>query len=79
MSYGLSQSASLSVFGVGSPGKTGTAETHIDDPHAWFAGYAPAFQPEVVITVILEHAGEGSKQAAPLFRTMADAYFALRS
>ncbi|MEM7030633.1 MAG: penicillin-binding protein 2 [Chloroflexota bacterium] len=59
-------------------GKTGTAETHIDEPHAWFSGYAPASQPEVVITVLLEHAGEGSKKAAPLFRAMADAYFAWR-
>jgi penicillin-binding protein 2 len=57
-------------------GKTGTAETGQEEPHAWFAGYAPADSPQIAIAVILEHAGEGSKQAAPLFRQMAEAYFA---
>jgi penicillin-binding protein 2 len=57
-------------------GKTGTSETGVDAPHAWFAGYAPADTPRVAITVILEHAGEGSEKAAPLFRSMAEAYFA---
>ncbi len=56
-------------------GKTGTAETGIDLPHAWFAGYAPADAPEIVITVMLENAGEGSEMAAPLFRLLAESYF----
>ncbi len=63
--------ASFSVVG-----KTGTAETGIDEPHAWFAGYAPADNPQVVIVVMLENAGEGSEMAAPLFRLMAESYFA---
>lgn len=57
-------------------GKTGTAETGIDDPHSWFSGYSPVESPEVVITVLLENAGEGSTEAAPLFRQIADAFFA---
>jgi penicillin-binding protein 2 len=57
-------------------GKTGTAETGQEEPHAWFAGYAPADSPQVAIAVLLEHAGEGSKQAAPVFRQVAEAYFA---
>lgn len=57
-------------------GKTGTAESGQEKPHAWFAGYAPADTPRVAITVILEHAGEGSQQAAPLFRQVLEAYFA---
>jgi penicillin-binding protein 2 len=57
-------------------GKTGTSETSQEEPHAWFAGYAPAETPQVAIAVVLEHAGEGSKQAAPVFRQMAEAYFA---
>jgi penicillin-binding protein 2 len=60
-------------------GKTGTAETGQEEPHAWFAGYAPAESPQVTIAVLLEHAGEGSKEAAPLFRRMAEAYFARQS
>jgi penicillin-binding protein 2 len=60
-------------------GKTGTAETGQEEPHAWFAGYAPADIPQVAVTVLLEHAGEGSKQAAPVFRQVVEAYFARQS
>ncbi|MFN8453134.1 MAG: penicillin-binding protein 2 [Anaerolineae bacterium] len=56
-------------------GKTGTAESGQEKPHSWFAGYAPADEPRVVIAVILEHAGEGSKEAAPLFRKVVEAFF----
>lgn len=57
-------------------GKTGTAESGQEEPHAWFAGYAPAENPQVAIAVLLEHAGEGSKEAAPLFRQVLEAFFA---
>jgi penicillin-binding protein 2 len=56
-------------------GKTGTSESGQEEPHAWFAGYTPAEEPQVAIAVILEHAGEGSKEAAPLFRQVAEAFF----
>ncbi len=50
-------------------GKTGTAQ--VAGPpgkgtHSWFVGMAPADDPEVVVAVILEHAGRGSEHAAPL-------------
>jgi penicillin-binding protein 2 len=57
-------------------GKTGTSETGQEKPHAWFAGYAPAEAPQVVVVVVVEHAGEGSKEAAPLCRQIMEAYFA---
>lgn len=56
-------------------GKTGTAESGQEEPHAWFAGYAPADTPRVAIAVVLEEAGEGSKVAAPLFRQVVEAFF----
>jgi len=56
-------------------GKTGTSESGQEEPHAWFAGYAPADEPRVAIAVVLEHAGEGSKEAAPLFRQVVEAFF----
>lgn len=56
-------------------GKTGTAESGFEEPHAWFAGYAPADEPRVAIAVLLEQAGEGSQVAAPLFRQVLEAYF----
>lgn len=58
-------------------GKTGTAESGQQDPHAWFAGYAPAQNPEIAIAVIVEHSGEGSVYAAPLFRKVLEAYFGI--
>jgi len=58
-------------------GKTGTAESGQDVPHAWFAGYAPAQSPEIAIAVLLEHTGMGGDEAAPLFRQVAETYFGL--
>jgi penicillin-binding protein 2 len=58
-------------------GKTGTAESGRQNPHAWFAGYAPAEDPEIAIAVIVEHSGEGSVYAAPLFRKVLEAYFGI--
>jgi penicillin-binding protein 2 len=56
-------------------GKTGTSESGVEIPHAWFAGYAPADTPQIVVAVIIENAGEGSAEAAPLFRQAVEAYF----
>jgi penicillin-binding protein 2 len=61
-------------------GKTGTAQVERhqrakDDPkrswyvnraHAWFAGWAPAENPELAIVVLVEHGGGGGKNAAPI-------------
>lgn len=59
-------------------GKTGTAENPDDDPHAWFAGYAPADAPRIAVVVVIENGGEGSQVAAPLFRQVVEAFFALQ-
>jgi penicillin-binding protein 2 len=46
---------------VSSAGKTGTAEGATGrPPHAWFTGFAPYFDSEIVITVLVEEGGEGS-------------------
>jgi penicillin-binding protein 2 len=60
-------------------GKTGTAESGQQLPHAWFVGYAPADEPEIAIAAIVEHSGEGSVFAAPLFRQVVEAYFDLEA
>jgi penicillin-binding protein 2 len=44
--------------------------------HAWFSCYAPSDNPEVVVTVLLEHAGGGGAFAAPVARQILAAYFA---
>lgn len=62
-------------FPISVAGKTGTAEHGGEEPHAWFAGYAPADNPQVAVAVLVEEGGEGSKTAAPIFRRVVEAYF----
>jgi penicillin-binding protein 2 len=62
-----------------SAGKTGTAETPQEEPHAWFVGYTPAENPSLVVAVIIENAGEGSKVAAPIFREAVESYLELEN
>ena len=58
-------------------GKTGSAEFGEvkGESHAWFTGYAPAEDPQVAITVIIEGAGSGGDYAVPLARRIFDCYF----
>ena len=48
--------------------KTGTAEVGdgSKDTHAWLTAFAPADNPEISITVMVERGGEGSDVAAPI-------------
>jgi len=58
-------------------GKTGTAE--FGDPkertHAWFTGFAPLEKPNIVVTVLMEAAGEGSDKAAPIVKDLLSYWF----
>lgn len=58
-------------------GKTGSAEygTVKGDSHAWFTGYAPAENPEICVTIIIEGAGVGGDYAVPIAKRLFDAYF----
>lgn len=52
-------------------GKTGTAENSSGKTHAWFIGFAPADNPKVAISVVLEEEGStGGKSAAPIARKL---------
>ena len=60
-------------------GKTGTAQVvklgakrlkasqvaYLERDHAWFAAFAPADDPEIVVVVLNEHSGFGASNAAP--------------
>lgn len=57
-------------------GKTGTAEFgNSDKTHAWFTGYAPADNPEIVVTALVEEGGEGSSVAVPIVRKVLKKWF----
>jgi penicillin-binding protein 2 len=47
-------------------GKTGTAEFYGRQDFAWFASYGPISSPQYVIVVMLEEAGSGGSNAAPI-------------
>ncbi len=59
-------------------GKTGTAQIHGKDDFAFFASYAPADRPELVILVVVEEGGSGSAGAAPVARRLYETYFGLK-
>jgi penicillin-binding protein 2 len=53
--------------------KTGTAETNDDGKtHAWFTLFWPVDFPQLVVTVLVEGGGEGSKVAGPIAREIMD-------
>lgn len=58
-------------------GKTGSAEFNSNkhDSHAWFTGFAPAEDPEIVITIILEDAGTGGEHSVPIAKKLFNNYF----
>ncbi len=57
-------------------GKTGSAEfNNRGDSHGWFTGYAPADNPEIAVTVIVERGGTGSESAVPIAKQLFDLYF----
>jgi penicillin-binding protein 2 len=58
-------------------GKTGTAELKPLVPFAWFAAYAPADDPEVLVVINVEQGGGGSQTAAPIARNILEHYFGL--
>jgi len=42
--------------------------------HAWFVGFAPYENPEIVVAVIVEHGGHGGATAAPIVRKIIETY-----
>lgn len=69
-------------------GKTGTAQVvsrksrseesasawYLDRSHGWFAGFAPADDPQVAFAVLVEHGGSGGGSAAPIAATVMHGY-----
>ncbi len=88
---GTARVARLQGINVG--GKTGTAQVvrleqykHLKEEdipykyrdHAWFTSYAPAEDPEIAVTVLVEHGLHGGSGAAPVAKAVMEKYFADR-
>jgi penicillin-binding protein 2 len=57
----------LSTLPIKVSGKTGTAQWNTNkENHAWWTGFAPYDNPEIVITVLVEEGKEGSEIAVPI-------------
>lgn len=72
-------------------GKTGTAQVvsrksrseesasawYLDRSHGWFAGFAPADDPQVAFAVLVEHGGSGGVSAAPIAAAVMHEYLSV--
>lgn len=72
--YGTASSV-FKDFPIKIAGKTGTAETGISN-HGWFAGFAPAEDPEIAVVVFLEN-GNSSSNTLPVAKEIFREYFGL--
>jgi len=79
---GTATSARVNGFDVA--GKTGTAQVvnksiykkgSENEDHAWFVGFAPYRNPEIVVSVLLEHGGHGGEVSAPVAHAVLDMYY----
>ena len=52
-----------------------SAQAYFSRDHAWFASFAPAQDPEIVVVVLNEHGGWGAEAAAPAAAKVIEAYF----
>ena len=43
--------------------------------HGWFAAFAPAEAPEIVVVALVEHGGSGGSVAAPIVQRVLARYF----
>lgn len=66
------------VKNVSVAGKTGTAENSHGEDHAWFVAFAPAEQPEIAVTIIVENGGQGGAVAGPMAQRVLEAYFEIK-
>lgn len=69
----------FSGFPVSVAGKTGTAEKRSQRDYSWFAGYAPADDPELVAVALIEQGGRGGDAAARVVREVFASAFNART
>lgn len=84
---------SVAIDGLTIAGKTGTAQVvklaqyrHLKEEdipykfrdHGWFTCFAPAEDPEIAVTVLVEHGLHGGSAAGPIARAVLNQYFSGR-
>lgn len=66
--------STFSSFPIEVAGKTGTATASSGSDHAWFVGFAPYHDPEIVVVCVIEHGGHGA-YTAPAVKEVMEEYF----
>ncbi len=67
----------LSSLGVDLGAKTGTAQAGIGlEPHAWVTLFMPFDNPQIVVTILLEHGIGGEQSAVPVAKKFLEWYLA---
>jgi len=91
--YGTAYGSRLKDTEVRMAGKTGTAQVvkmgeqrmkaaqvpYFERDHAWFAAFAPADDPQIVIVVLNEHSGFGATNAAPTASALVKAWLDMKA
>jgi peptidoglycan glycosyltransferase len=81
MEYGVEAgwASTVAIPGVRVGGKTGSAEVVVEEsPHALFIAFAPVDDPGIVVVVVKERAGSGSREAGPVARRVIEAWLAFQ-
>ncbi|MBF0370519.1 MAG: penicillin-binding protein 2 [Magnetococcales bacterium] len=60
-------------------GKVIKSDNPLHRDHALFVAYAPVDQPEIAISIVVEHGGSGASTAAPVAKSILDRYFARKA
>jgi penicillin-binding protein 2 len=68
------KTGTVQVIGRETIVRAGAERKKLED-HAWFAGFAPLEDPQMVVVVFVEHGGHGSSAAAPLARDLFEKRF----
>jgi penicillin-binding protein 2 len=91
--YGSVHRIAQEIEDVVVAGKTGTAQVgklgasriasrtaeYLERDHAWFASFAPAENPEIVVVVVNEHGGFGGHASAPTALEVIKTYFQIKA